>query len=324
MLESRCPVLICTCLLVSGTAGVRAQETPYPSRGVQIVVPYTPGATADILARSLGPKLAERWKVPVVTDNRPGATGAIGMAYAAKAAPDGHTLLFVASSYTMIAAVYPNLAFDAIKSFLPVIQITTSPLALAVHPQLPVRSVRELVRLAQQRPGAMLYASPGNGSAQHLAMELFKLETATNIVHVPHRGLSGALSDLIGGHVQVMIATVQTLQPHAASARLRMLSATGPIRSPAFPEIPTLKEQGFDLEIETWSGALVPAGTPQSTISRLNGEINTLLESTDVRDLVVKQGMVPVGGPRERLSMLIEREVPRWARVVRTAKIKLD
>src|SRR5262245_12726169 len=271
-------------MLASACGGATAQDLAYPTRAVQIVVPYSTGTTADILARLLGPKLADRWKVSVITDNRPGATGAIGMAFVAKAPPDGHTLMFVVASYTMIPALYEKLPFDPVRSFAPVALINTSRLALVVHPQLPVKSVRDFIQLAKRRPGELFYSSPGNGSAQHLVMELFKLETGTDIVHVPHKGLAGAITDLIGGHVQVIITTLQTIQPYATGGRLRMLAVTGAERSPAFPDVPTFKEQGLPrLQIETWQGALVPAATPSPVIARLNADINTLLQQPEIR-----------------------------------------
>jgi tripartite-type tricarboxylate transporter receptor subunit TctC len=317
--------------LASACGGASAQDPStgsgqaWPTRAVQIVVPYSTGTTADIVARLLGPKLSERWKVSVITDNRPGATGGIGMAFVAKAAPDGHTLMIVVASYSMIPAVYPKLAFDPVKSFAPVALLTTSGLALVVHPQLPVKSVREFVQLAKRRPGELYYASPGNGSAQHLAMELFKLETGTNIVHVPHKGLSAALTDVVGGHVQAIISTFQTVHPHVTGGRLRMLAATSAERSPAFPDVPTLKEQGLpQLELETWSGVLAPARTPAPVIAKLNSDINTLLQQPEIREQLVRQGMNPAGGPPDRFGGLIKSELARWSRVVAAAKIKLD
>ena len=311
--------------LASAWGGATAQEIAFPTRPVQIVVPYSTGTTADILARLLGPKLSERLKVSVITDNRPGATGGIGMAFAAKAPPDGHTLMIVVASYSMIPAIYPKLQFDPVRSFAPVALLTTSGLALVVHPQLPVKSVRDFVQLAKRRPGEIYYASPGNGSAQHLAMELFKLETGTHIVHVPHKGLAAALTDVVGGHVQTIISTFQTVHPHVTSGRLRMLAATSASRSPEFPEVPTLKELGLpQLEIETWSGVLVPAATPAPVITRLNADLNTLLQQPEIREQLARQGMNPAGGSPDRFGGWIRSELARWSRVVAAAKIKLD
>jgi len=311
--------------LASAWGGATAQEIAFPTRPVQIVVPYSTGTTADILARLLGPKLSERWKVSVITDNRPGATGGIGMAFAAKAPPDGHTLMIVVASYSMIPAIYPKLQFDPVRSFAPVALLTTSGLALVVHPQLPVKSVRDFIQLAKRRPGELYYSSPGNGSAQHLAMELFKLETGTNIVHVPHKGLAAALTDVVGGHVQTIISTFQTVHPYVTGGRLRMLAATSAERSPAFPEVPTLKEQGLaQLEFETWSGALAPAATPASIIAKLNSDINTLLQQPEIREQLARQGMNPAGGPPDRFAGLLKSELARWTKVAKVSGARID
>lgn len=305
-------------------AATGQDASSFPTRTVQIVVPFTAGATADIIARLVGPRLAERWNVPVVTDNRPGASGSIGIAFAAKAPPDGHTLLFVATSFAMMPALLPKLAFDPIKSLAPVGIAATSALSLVVHPVLPVRSAAEFVRLAKRRPGDLHYSSPGNGTAQHLAMELFKLETKLDIVHVPYRGLSLAINDLVGGHVVVMIPTLQTIHPHVTTGRLRMLAVLSGTRSSAFPAVPTLREQGVPLEIETWYGALVPAGTPAAVIGKLNADISSALQQTAITAQLEKLGMQTASGPPERFDALIKSELARWARVVKAANIKAD
>jgi tripartite-type tricarboxylate transporter receptor subunit TctC len=311
--------------LAFACAQTTAQEpSGFPSRTVQIVVPFTAGATADIIARLAGPRLAERWNVPVVTDNRPGASGSIGIAFAAKAPADGHTLLFVATSFAMMPSLLPKLSFDPVKSLAPVGITATSALSLVVHPVLPVRSVAEFVGLAKRRPGELHYSSPGNGTAQHLAMELFKLESKLDIVHVPYRGLALAINDLVGGHVVVMIPTLQTIHPHVTSGRLRMLAVLSGARSAAFPTVPTLREQGMPLEVETWYGALVPAGTPGPVINKLNGDINSVLQQSAIATQLEKLGMQTVSGPPERFDALIKSELVRWARVVKAANIKPD
>lgn len=317
----------CVLAAAASTCGgaIAQGAAAYPTRAVQIIVPYTPGTTADILARLLGPKLAERWKVSVITDNRPGATGGIGIAFAAKAAPDGHTLLFVPSSYSMIPALYPKLAYDPVKSLAPVMLIATGTLALVVHPQLPVRSVGEFIQLAKRRPGELHYASPGNASAQHLAMELFKLETGVNIVHVPYRGFAAAITDVMGGHVQAMIPSFPTVHAHVVSGRLRMLAVLSAQRAAALPDVPAMKEQGLpQLEIESWYGALAPAGTPAAVIARVNADMGALLDQSHIREQLADQGMNPAGGTPERFGALVKSELARWSRVIAAAKIKVD
>jgi len=297
----------------------------YPSRPVHLIVPYTPGTGADILARLLGPKLGERWKVGVPTENKPGATGNIGADFVAKAAPDGHTLLFVATSFGTTPALQKNLPYDPVKSFDPVALIATSGLVVVVHPQVPARSMKELIELAKRQPGKMHYSSPGNGGPQHLAMELVKLETGMDIVHVPYKAAAGALADVVGGHVDATVAAVQTAHPHVQSGRLRALAVMSLERSSAYPEVPTMKEQGLpDLEVETWYAAFVPANTPLQILQKLNGDINAVLRDAQVREAIEKQGMSPVGGTPQRLAELVKNEIPRWTRVVAAAGIKAD
>jgi tripartite-type tricarboxylate transporter receptor subunit TctC len=288
-------------------------------------VPYTPGTGADLLARVLAPRLAERWNVAAVTDNKPGATGHIGTEFVAKAAPDGHTLLFIATSFGTTPALRRALPFDPVKSFAPVALVATSGLVVVVNPQLAARSVRDLVELARREPGKLHYSSPGNGGPQHLAMELLKLETGMNIVHVPYKGAAGALADVVGGHVQATIAAVQTAQPHVLSGKLRGIGVMSAERSQAFPEVPTLKEQGLpQLEVETWYGAFAPAGTPAGAVTKINSDLNVLLQDPAIRAFLSRQGMTAAGGPPERLAELVQRELARWTRVVNAAGIKAD
>jgi len=317
---------LCALAAALGCAGVSAQEAAaYPSRTVQLVVPYTPGTGADILARILGPKLADRWKVGVVADNRAGATGNIGTELVAKAAPDGYTLLFTATSFATNPALGQKLPFDPVKSFTPVALIATSTLSLVVTPQLPAKTFHEFIDATRRQPGKLFYSSPGNGGPQHLAMELLKLETGVNLVHVPYKGAGGAIADLIAGHVQAMVISLQNAAPYVQGGKLRMLAVMSPERSPAFADVPTLKEAGLaNLEVETWYGAFAPAGTPASIVAKLNAEINALLRQPDVRELLAKQGMAAAGGPPERFGELLKLELARWSRVVAAAGIKAD
>ena len=322
--------------VVQWIAGLMAAACPFlmanaqdaavwPARNVQLIVPYTPGTGADILSRILGPKLAERWRVGVVTDNRAGATGNIGTELVAKSAPDGYTFLCTATSFGTNPALSRKLPFDPVKSFSPVALLATSAVAVIVNPQLPVKSFLEFVEFARSQPGKLYYASPGNGGPQHLAMELLKLETGVDLVHVPYKGSGGALADLVAGHVQAMIVSLQTVAPHVQSGRLRMLAVMSAERSPAFPDVPTLKELGHpNLQIETWYGIFAPAGTSESIVAKVNTDVNALLQQSDVRGLLAKQGLAAGGGGPERLGELLRLELARWSRVVAAAGIKAD
>jgi tripartite-type tricarboxylate transporter receptor subunit TctC len=317
--------LIALATVAAGPSALAQAPAAYPQRNVQLVVPYTPGTGADILARALGPRLAERWKVAVITDNRPGATGIIGTDYVAKSQPDGHVILVTATSFGTVPALTPKLPFDPVKSFAPVVQIAASELTFVVHPQLPVKSMRDFLQLAKRHPGELLYSSPGNGGPQHLATELIKLETGTDIVHVPYKGAAGAVTDLVGGHVQAMVSAVQTISSQVRAGKLRMLAVMGEKRSAAFPDVPTMEEQGLrNLVVETWYGMFAPAGTPNSVVAKLNTDVNALLGQADVRELLAHQGMNAVGETSERFGDMVKRELARWARVVAAAKIKPD
>lgn len=312
-------------LLLLAPAACVGQDGDWPNRTIQIVVPYTPSTGADILARILGPKLADRWKVAVVTENRAGASGNIGSEFVAKASPDGYTLLCTATSFGTNPAVHRKLPFDPIKSFAPVIQLASSSVAVIVTPALPAKSMSEFVELARSQPGKLYYSSPGSGGPQHLAMELLKQSVHIDLVHVPYKGSGGALTDLVGGHVQAMIVSLQTVAPYVQSGKLRMLAVMSAERSPAFPEVPTLKELGLaDLEVDTWYGVFAPAGTSAPIVAKLNAELNALLAQPDTRDLLAKQGMNAVGGTPERFGELVRRELARWSRVVAAAGIKAD
>ena len=301
----------------------QAQDA-WPSRPVHIIVPYTPGTGADILARVLGPKLSERWKAAVVTDNKPGATGNIGADAAAKSPADGYTLLLTATSFTTNPALKPA-PFDPVKDFAPIALIATGALGVYVNPALPAKTMKEFVQLVKSQPGKLYYSSPGNGGPQHLAMELLKLETGMHIVHVPYKGAAGAISDLVGGHVQAMISALQTVAPHVHGGRLRMLAVMSAQRSDAFPDVPTLKQAGLpDLEVETWYAMFAPAGTPSTIVARANTDVNDFLKEPDVKDVLEKQGLQPRGGSPEVLGERVKKDLASWTRVVKAAHIKAD
>ena len=273
-----------------------------PSRTVHLIVPYTPATGADILARALGPKLQERWKVAVVTENKPGATGNIGTEFVARAPADGTTLLVAATSFATNPALGP-VPYDPVKGFAPVILAANSALCLLVNPQVPAQSMRELIDLARRQPGKLHYGSPGSGGVQHLAMELVKLDAGIDLVHVPYKGLGGMLNDLVAGHVQVGVAALQSVAPHVQSGRLRMLT---------------------QLEVETWYAVFAPAGTPPAVVAKLNADFDALLQDAQMREFLAKQGMSAGGGSAERLGELVRRELARWTRVVKIAGIKAD
>jgi tripartite-type tricarboxylate transporter receptor subunit TctC len=300
-------------------------QPAYPSRTVTIVVPYTPGTGADLIARLLSPRLAEHLAVAVVVENKAGASGAIGTEIVAKSPPDGYTLLFTATSHGTVPALNRKLPFDPVRSFTPVALTATSALAFVVGPQVPASKMDDFIALAKKQPGALHYSSPGNGSPQHLTMELIKLETGMDVVHVPYRGSAGAVSDLIGGHVDASVAALQTVAPFVHAGRLKMLAVLSNERSTAFPDVPTMKELGLPrLVVDTWYGIYAPAGTPREVVARLNTEVNALLQLAEIREALSKQGLVAIVDRPERLGELVDHELTRWSRVVSSAAIKAE
>jgi tripartite-type tricarboxylate transporter receptor subunit TctC len=302
-----------------------ASAQDYPSRPVHLVVPYTPGTGADLLARILSVKLGERWKAPVVVDNRPGATGNIGTDLVAKSAADGYTLLLAATSFSTNPSLTAPLPYDPVKSFAPIVLVATSTLAVVINPEMPAQTFAEFLDLVKRQPGKLYYGSPGNGGIQHLAMELLKLETGMNMVHVPYKGLGGAMSDVIAGHIPVMISATQSAAPHVRSGKLRMLVLMSAERQAAFPGVPTLRELGYrDLDVDTWYALFAPAGAPPGVVARVNADVNLFLKDAETRELLAKQGLNPGGGTPAQLGAMVERELARWSRVVSAAGIKAD
>jgi tripartite-type tricarboxylate transporter receptor subunit TctC len=306
-------------------ASAFAQE-PFPSRPVKLVVPFTPGTGIDILARTLGQKLGDEWKVGVVVENRPGASGNIGTEAAAKAPADGYTLLTTAQTMVVNRALFASLPYDPVKDFAPVVPLAIGSLALVVHPSLNVKTVNELVTLAKANPGKLNYASPGNGTPHHLAMELFKSKAGLDIVHVPYKGTAQAVQDLLGGQVGVMFLPVHVALPQSDAGKLVMLAAGGTRRSNATPSVQSLGEAAGirDIDTDIWYGLYAPARTPQAVIDRLNADVNRLLKQPDVADTLAKQGLQATGGTPAALAELTKSDLERWSAVVKAAKIQPD
>ena len=322
--QTRSLTLLCAllCLPLLATAGTPAS---YPVRPIRIVVPYTPGTGIDILARVVGQQLAGRLKVAVVVDNRPGASGNIGTEAVSKAPADGYVLLMTSSTHVLNAALQPSVPYDPVKGFTPIGPTASASLALVVNPSLPARSVRELVALAKAEPGKLNYASPGNGTPHHLAMELFKRHFDVDITHVPYNGTAGAVTDLIGGQVQVMFLPVHVALPLVQSGRLRMLSAGGAQRSPATPDVPSLADEGVtDIDVDIWYALLGPPGLDREQVALLNAEVNAILREADVADVLGRQGLQPRPGTPADLERMITTDLDRWTRLIRAAKITVD
>jgi len=297
----------------------------FPNRTITLVVPYTSGTTADILARNIGTQLSLKMKTPIVVDNRAGASGIIGTDFVAKAQPNGYTLLFTATSHGTIAALKDKLPYDALNSFTPVILLAKSTMGLAINPSLPINSVKEFIEYTRSHPKDSYYSSPGAGGIQHLAMELLSQELNLALTHVPYKGAAGAMTDLIAGQVQSSIVSMQTSSSFINNGQIKMLAVLSEERSSAFPNIPTFKESGFSgLIVETWYGVLAPANLPADILNRLNYEISELLTLAENHEKFNKLGLEIVGGKPEILKKLVSSELTKWKRVVKAGKIEVN
>jgi tripartite-type tricarboxylate transporter receptor subunit TctC len=316
--------LLCAALIPAGAVESIAQ-TNYPTRPVRLVVPSSAGGGSDIIARFIAPKLAERLGQQVVVENRPGAGTMIGGEVVAKSPPDGYTLLMCISTLATNPVIYRKVPYDAQRDFAPITLAVTSPHILVVHPSLPVKTLNELIAFARARPGDLNFASAGNGTGPHLAMELFLSMAKLKMVHIPYKGSAPAMIDLLAGHVVVMAATILTGIPHVRSGRLRALGVTTARRSNAVPEIPAVAEAGIPgYESLQRYGVLAPANTPREIISRLHSELARVLQSPDVKERLSGDGADPVGNTPDEFARFIRAETEKWARVAREAGIKQE
>jgi len=295
------------------------------ARPITIIVPFSPGTGPDVIARVIGEELQRRWNEAVVVDDKPGATGNIGTQVAARAVPDGHTLLMTSNPFTTNASLFSHLPYDPIKSFAPIINVGAGALALCVHPALPVKDVKEFIAYVKERPGALNYGSPGVGGPHHLAMELFKRTAGIEITHVPYRGSAGATQDIVGGHVAGGFLSLSIAAPLAKAGALRILGVASRERVPTSPEFPTLAEEGVaGFEAELWFGLLAPAGTPQDIIARYSATINAIVRDPQVIETAAAQGIVTRGGTPEQLAAFLAHDVVVWQQVVREAGITAE
>lgn len=309
------------------SAAAWAQTSPaYPAKPIRLIVPFTAGGPTDILARVIGQKLNETFGPQVIVDNRPGANGNIGTELVAKSLPDGYTLLLASAGIlTVNPSLRSRLPFDVTRDLAPVTLTTSITNVLVVHPALPVKSVQDFIRLARSRPGQLSYASAGTGSASHLAMELFKSTARVDILHVPYKGATPGITDLMGGHVQVMLIGLPGALPPVSAGRLKALAVSSLRRSPAVPELPTIAESGLPgFEVINWLGVLAPAGTPRDIITKLNQEIVKGLQQPDTKAKLVSQGFETMGGTPEQFAAYMKSETAKWAKVVKATGAKAD
>ena len=310
--------------LAVAPATALAQGT-YPTKPIRLIVPFPPGAGTDTVARFVAQKLGESMGTTIVVDNKTGAGGAIGAAEAAKADADGYTLLFVASPFTTVAASAKAPGYDPVRQFAPVAPIAAGPLAFVVNPSVPASTMREFIAYARQHPGRVNYGSAGPGSVNHLALELFKARTGTDVVHVPYRGIADATKDLLGGQLQAMTASIPATLPLLAEKRVRVLAVTGERRIPQLPDVPSWQEQGVaDANVLNYWGIVAPAGTPREVIAKLNADAQKVLAQPDVKARLEREGAELIPGPPERLGGLIERDLAGWKKLIVDAKLTFE
>jgi tripartite-type tricarboxylate transporter receptor subunit TctC len=289
-------------------------------------VPFTPGGSTDILARAIGQELTRAWGQSVIVDNVPGAGGAIGADKVAKAPADGYTLLMGhIGTLAVNPSLYPKLPYNPLKDFAPVAGVARVPNVLVVHPSVPAKDVRELVALAKAKPGQLNYGSGGNGSAANLATEYFKLQTGVSMVHIPYKGTAPAVTDLIGGQIQVLFTGAPAVIGHIKSGQLRALAVSSPKRLDALPDLPTVAESGYkDFEADQWYGVVAPVGTPREIINKLNQQINIALNAPELKARLTSEGAVATPGTPEVFGALIVREIARWKPVITSGRVKAD
>jgi tripartite-type tricarboxylate transporter receptor subunit TctC len=307
-------------------AGATASHAAYPERTIQIVVPYTPGGTVDILARKLAERMSKAWGQPVVIVNRPGAGGSVGADAVAKSPPDGYTFLISTNSpLTTNLALYPSLGYAPLRDFEPIILAGENPLVLAANPKLPVKSVKELIALAKEKPGELNAGTSGNGSTGHLSLATFNKQAGVSITHVPYRGGVPSITAAMAGEVQLVFSDIVPVIPQIRDNRLRALGQTGLHRARIAPEIPTLDESGLPgFNITAWIGAVAPKGTPADIVQKLNGEIERALKDPQFAEQISAIGIDPLGSTPDEFAAFLRKEIPRWKQIVQDAGVRIE
>jgi tripartite-type tricarboxylate transporter receptor subunit TctC len=301
---------------------VTASAQSYPVKTVRIVVPYAAGGNTDFTARAIAERLTSVFKQQVIVENRPGGATNIGTEIVAKAPPDGHTLLMAGASNAINMSLFRKLPYDTVRDFEPVTLCVQGANVLSIHPSLPAKTLRELIALARAQPGKLNFASSGLGSSNHMAGELLKVMAGINIVHVPYKGNAPALTDTVGGHVEMIFSGVPALVPHIESGRLRAIAIGSLKRFAAIPKVPTFDESGLKgYEATTWFGLMAPARTPKDVITRLNVEVDRILSSADLKERFLNEGIDPIGGAPEAFARFIRAEIDKYARVIKAANV---
>jgi tripartite-type tricarboxylate transporter receptor subunit TctC len=305
--------------------GMSAWSQPYPSRPIKIVVPYGVGGPADIYARFIGARMQDTVGQPVVVEDRPGAGSIVGTDYVAKSPPDGYTLLMMSNTHTVNETLIAKKPFDLMRDFAPITGVNYSDLLMVIHPSVPASSVKEFIALAKSKPGALNYASSGNGTPYHMAAEMFKALAGVDLVHIPHKGSDGARNSILGGQVQMMFDAVPTMAANARAGKVKALATSGAKRSPVTPDVPTVAEAGVPgYESGIWIGLMAPAGTPRPVLERLNAEVNKIVNSAQVKETWAKQGAYPMGMSIDQFDKFLRDEIVKWAKAVQASGARAD
>ncbi len=316
-------LLVITATLLSGLIAGGAWGQAYPTKPVRIVAPFPPGGGTDFIARLVAQKLTESTKQQFIVDNRPGAGGTLGAEIAVKSPADGYTLLLISGSYAVNPSLY-KLKFDSLNDITPIIQVSQGPFIIVTHPSLPVKNVKDFVALLKAKPGAINYATSGQGSITHLATELFLMATGTKMTHVPYRGTGPAVTDTISGQTQVLFGSAAGVVPHIRSGRMRAIAVSTPKRIAALPDVPTVLESKINYEVTLWHGAVGPKGLARPIVDRINGDVNRALQGKDMDEKLATDGVSAAGGPPERFHALIKKDIETWGKVVKQAGVKAE
>ncbi len=315
-------VTVVVLMAIAGSAG--AQQA-YPSKPIRFIVAFPPGGGNDLLARLIGQKLTESWGQQVIVENRPGGNTIIGTEALAKSAPDGYSIMVMSSTHVIIPQLKKDVPYNSIRDFAPVATLDSQEFVLVVHPSLPTNNLQEFIALAKSNPGALTYATTGSGGVQHLATELFSLTTGVKMLHVPYKGSAPALTDLVGGQVQVHFAVPYPAIPFIKSGRIKAIAISGEARLAALPNVPTFSEAGLPgYNVKWWHGILAPAGVPRAVIDKLSAEVAKILATPDTKEKLLAQGLEPFISSPDQLAALMKADMAKWGKVIKDANIKMD
>ena len=324
-LHSRYAVLLTSLVALALPAAQALAQKSYPNKAIRMIVPFAPGGSNDIMGRLVAAKLTESMGQQVVVDNRPGASGIVGTDLAAKAAPDGYTVLVMSLTFTVNPSIRSKLPYDTEKDLVPVTLIASAPLILVVHPSLPVKSVKEFIAYAKANPGKLNFGSGGPGSTPHLAGEMLKTMARLEMTHVPYKGGGPALADLLCGQIQLMLENIPSTLPFVKSGKLRVLAVTSKKRSPTVPDVPTLDEAALKgYELTGWNGLFVPRGTPRAIVNQLHAETVKALAAPDVKERLAAMSAEPGGESPEKFAVFIKAEITKWAKIAKEAGLKVE